>query len=172
MAEVDVQLNDFQSLFSLKGKIAVVTGGSRGLGLHAASAYVSSPFSLPRDHVISQKSNSFFKSLANVEFWARTSMMQAGASKVFISSRKADACEAACKALNALPNLAPGAVAISVPADSATQAGLSAPSRSTVTSQVICSPPGSMGSAACSVRRARRRLPTGTGEVKRTRLRP
>lgn len=44
MAEVDVQLNDFQSLFSLKGKIAVVTGGSRGLGLHAASAYVSSPF--------------------------------------------------------------------------------------------------------------------------------
>lgn len=91
MAEVDVQLNDFQSLFSLKGKIAVVTGGSRGLGLHAASA-----------------------------------MMQAGASKVFISSRKADACEAACKALNALPNLAPGAVAISVPADSATQAGVDA----------------------------------------------
>lgn len=33
-------LNDFPSLFSLKGKVIVVTGGSRGLGLHAASAYV------------------------------------------------------------------------------------------------------------------------------------
>jgi hypothetical protein len=31
-------LHDFPSLFSLKGKVAVVTGGSRGLGLHAASA--------------------------------------------------------------------------------------------------------------------------------------
>lgn len=45
--------------------------------------------------------------------------MQAGASKVYITSRKASACEAAVKALNALPNLAPGAKAISVPADSA-----------------------------------------------------
>ena len=45
--------------------------------------------------------------------------LQAGASKVYITSRKADACEAAVKALNALPNLAPGAKAISVPADSA-----------------------------------------------------
>lgn len=34
----EAQLNDFQSLFSVKGKIAVVTGGSRGLGLTAASA--------------------------------------------------------------------------------------------------------------------------------------
>ncbi|KAF5545639.1 NADPH-dependent beta-ketoacyl reductase (rhlG) [Fusarium mexicanum] len=80
----EAQLEDFPSLFSLKGKVAIITGGSRGLGLHAASAF-----------------------------------LQAGASKVFISSRKAAACEEACKALNALPNLAPGAVAISVPADSA-----------------------------------------------------
>ncbi|KAF5673463.1 gluconate 5-dehydrogenase [Fusarium heterosporum] len=80
----EAQLHDFPSLFSLKGKVAVITGGSRGLGLHAASAF-----------------------------------LQAGASKVFISSRKAAACEEACKALNALPNLSPGAVAISVPADSA-----------------------------------------------------
>ncbi|GJC88771.1 rhamnolipids biosynthesis 3-oxoacyl-[acyl-carrier-protein] reductase [Colletotrichum liriopes] len=80
----EAQLNDFPSLFSLKGKVAVVTGGSRGLGLHAASAF-----------------------------------LQAGASKVFISSRKGAACEEACKALNALPNLSPGAVAISVPADAA-----------------------------------------------------
>lgn len=50
--------------------------------------------------------------------------LQAGASKVFISSRKAAACEEACKALNALPNRAPGAVAISVPADSATMKGV------------------------------------------------
>lgn len=37
---------------------------------------------------------------------------------MFISSRKAAACDEACRALNALPNRAPGAVAISVPADS------------------------------------------------------
>lgn len=42
----DVELKDFPSLFSLKGKVAVVTGGSRGLGLHAASAYVS-PLPIP-----------------------------------------------------------------------------------------------------------------------------
>ncbi|CAH0044250.1 unnamed protein product [Clonostachys solani] len=85
----DVQLTDFPSLFSLKGKVAVITGGSRGLGLTAASA-----------------------------------ILQAGASKVFITSRKAAACEEACKALNALPNLSPGAVAIPAPADSATLAGV------------------------------------------------
>lgn len=37
-AAIEASLNDFPSLFSLKGKVAVVTGGSRGLGLHAASA--------------------------------------------------------------------------------------------------------------------------------------
>ncbi|RFU35749.1 hypothetical protein B7463_g601, partial [Scytalidium lignicola] len=79
----DTELNDFPSIFSLKGKVAVVTGGSRGLGLHAASG-----------------------------------LLQAGCSKVYITSRKAAACDAAVKALNALPNLAPGAHAISVPADS------------------------------------------------------
>lgn len=51
-------------------------------------------------------------------------ILQSGASKVFITSRKASACEAAVKALNALPNLAPGAIAISVPADSSTLAGV------------------------------------------------
>lgn len=44
--------------------------------------------------------------------------MQAGCSKVYITSRKAKACEEAVAALNALPNKRPGAVAISVPADS------------------------------------------------------
>ncbi|KAK0368192.1 short chain dehydrogenase [Colletotrichum lupini] len=85
----EAQLHDFPSLFSLKGKVAVVTGGSRGLGLHAASAF-----------------------------------LQAGASKVFISSRKGKACEEACKALNALPNLQPGAVAIPIPADAASIKGV------------------------------------------------
>ncbi|KAI0150292.1 hypothetical protein GGR57DRAFT_202734 [Xylariaceae sp. FL1272] len=85
----ETSLHDFPSLFSLKGKVAVVTGGSRGLGLNAASAF-----------------------------------LQAGCSKVFITSRKAKACEQAVAQLNALPNLQPGAQAISCPADSATVAGI------------------------------------------------
>ena len=46
MAEA-AQLHDFPSLFSLDGKVAVVTGGSRGLGLSAASAYAPPPFPSP-----------------------------------------------------------------------------------------------------------------------------
>ena len=45
--------------------------------------------------------------------------MQAGCSKIYITSRKSSACESACAALNALPNKHPDAVAIPVPADSA-----------------------------------------------------
>ncbi|CAN9090519.1 unnamed protein product [Alternaria alternata] len=82
-AQQDVQLHDFSNIFSLKGKVAVVSGGSRGLGLHAASG-----------------------------------LLQAGCSKIFITSRKADACDAAVAALNALPNKSPGAQAYSIPADS------------------------------------------------------
>ena len=37
-AKAQAELRDFPSLFRLDGKVAVVTGGSRGLGLHAASA--------------------------------------------------------------------------------------------------------------------------------------
>ncbi|KAF4634419.1 hypothetical protein G7Y89_g3689 [Cudoniella acicularis] len=84
MSKYETELQDFPNIFSLKGKVVVVTGGSRGLGLHAASGF-----------------------------------LQAGASKVYITSRKAAACDAAVRALNALPNLSPGAQAISVPADSA-----------------------------------------------------
>ncbi|KAK3939590.1 Rhamnolipids biosynthesis 3-oxoacyl-reductase [Diplogelasinospora grovesii] len=84
----DHQLDDFPSLFSLKGKVAVVTGGSRGLGLSAASA-----------------------------------LLQAGCSKVFISSRKRSACEDACKVLNSLlPNIS--GKAISAPADAASIDGV------------------------------------------------
>jgi len=84
MSKYETELQDFPGIFSLRGKVVVVTGGSRGLGLHAASGF-----------------------------------LQAGASKVYITSRKAAACETAVAALNKLPNLAPGAKAISVPADSA-----------------------------------------------------
>ncbi|RMZ75441.1 hypothetical protein DV737_g5301, partial [Chaetothyriales sp. CBS 132003] len=83
-AEADVKLNNFGSIFRLDGKVAVVTGGSRGLGLHVASG-----------------------------------LLQSGCSKVYITSRKAKACEEAVAALNALPNKAPGARAISIPADAA-----------------------------------------------------
>ncbi|KAF1835140.1 NAD(P)-binding protein [Decorospora gaudefroyi] len=82
-AAQDVQLHDFTNIFRLSGKVAVVSGGSRGLGLHAASG-----------------------------------LLQAGCSKVFITSRKTSACDAAVAALNALPNKAPGAQAYSIPADS------------------------------------------------------
>ena len=36
-AEQDVKLDNFGKIFRLDGKVAVVTGGSRGLGLHVAS---------------------------------------------------------------------------------------------------------------------------------------
>jgi hypothetical protein len=39
-AEEQVKLSNFSDIFSVEGKVAVVTGGSRGLGLHAASGYV------------------------------------------------------------------------------------------------------------------------------------
>ncbi len=38
-AKAQTHLKDFPSIFSLDGKVAVVTGGSRGLGLHAASGF-------------------------------------------------------------------------------------------------------------------------------------
>ncbi|KAJ5430663.1 Short-chain dehydrogenase/reductase SDR [Penicillium cf. griseofulvum] len=78
-----VKLSNFSSIFSLEGKVAVVTGGSRGLGLHAASG-----------------------------------LLQAGCSKVYITSRKKAACDEAVAALNAIPNKRPGAQAVSIPADS------------------------------------------------------
>ncbi|KAJ5091382.1 Short-chain dehydrogenase/reductase SDR [Penicillium alfredii] len=82
-ADEQVQLDNFPGIFSVEGKVAVVTGGSRGLGLHAASG-----------------------------------LLQAGCSKVYITSRKKAACDEAVAALNALPNKRTGAQAISVPADS------------------------------------------------------
>lgn len=40
--EAQTKLKDFQDIFSLDGKVVVITGGSRGLGLHAASGFVVS----------------------------------------------------------------------------------------------------------------------------------
>jgi NAD(P)-dependent dehydrogenase (short-subunit alcohol dehydrogenase family) len=99
-AETQVQLKDFSNIFSLKGKVAVVTGGSRGLGLHTASGFVLSCLSV----VVHTNTECRF--------------LQAGCSKVYITSRKGKACDEAVAALNALPNKAPGAQAFSVPADS------------------------------------------------------
>ena len=115
-AEADVKLADFKNIFSLNGKVAVVTGGSRGLGLHAASGSVKpmshgshiapvlhSIWPLPPSHC------------PDTDFY---SLAQAGCSKIFITSRKAKACEEACAALNALGT---PCKAISIPADLAKQ---------------------------------------------------
>ena len=98
-AEADVQLKDFKNIFSLNGKVAVVTGGSRGLGLHAASGYSHRP-----PYTINPAS----------ELTHISSLLQAGCAKIFITSRKAKACEEACAALN---NLGFEGKAISIPAD-------------------------------------------------------
>ena len=69
-------------LFGIAGKAAVVTGGSRGIGMMIARGYV-----------------------------------QAGA-RVYISSRKADACDAAAKELSEF------GTCVSIPADVSTMAGI------------------------------------------------
>jgi NAD(P)-dependent dehydrogenase (short-subunit alcohol dehydrogenase family) len=68
--------------------------------------------------------NQISPSLVSITSLISNSFLQAGASKVYITSRKAAGCESAVKALNALPNLAPDAKAISVPADSAKFEGI------------------------------------------------
>ncbi|PYI00924.1 oxidoreductase [Aspergillus sclerotiicarbonarius CBS 121057] len=50
-----VQLDNFPSIFSLEGKVALVTGGSRGLGLHAASGLLQSGCS--KFYITSRKSS-------------------------------------------------------------------------------------------------------------------
>lgn len=117
-AQAQTKLADFGNIFSLEGKVAVVTGGSRGLGLHAASGYTSflptplssllSPLRIPQPQLFPIRSTN-----------PPNSFLQAGCSKVYITSRKASACDEACAALNTLPNKRPGAKAIPVPADSA-----------------------------------------------------
>lgn len=115
-AKAQTDLKNFQDIFSLEGKVVVVTGGSRGLGLHAASGSVISPLSAPSVCLCPCFKQKFPENLLT---YLHNSFLQAGCSKVYITSRKAAACALACEALNALPNKRPGSVAISVPADSA-----------------------------------------------------
>ncbi|KFY79114.1 hypothetical protein VF21_08754 [Pseudogymnoascus sp. 05NY08] len=74
------QFQDFNKLFRLDGKVALITGGSRGLGLHTATAF-----------------------------------LQAGASRVIITARKAGGehgIDQAVAKLNALPGISGSAVGI------------------------------------------------------------
>jgi NAD(P)-dependent dehydrogenase (short-subunit alcohol dehydrogenase family) len=76
--------------FSLNGKVALVTGGSRGLGLYMAEG-----------------------------------ILEAGASKVYISSRKAAACEEAVKELNSFAqSKGLKGRAVSIPADLGVRKGV------------------------------------------------
>lgn len=80
---------DLKSLYAVPGKVAVITGSSRGLGYDMAEA-----------------------------------LLLGGAARVYISSRKADACDKAVSALNAQAAAAglPGR-AYAVPTDVSTKAG-------------------------------------------------
>src|SRR6267154_1039657 len=75
----------FKDLFSLKGRVALVTGGSRGIGKMIAAGFLSQ-----------------------------------GAAKVYISARKAAACEATAKELTAEY----GGECIALPIDISTMAGI------------------------------------------------
>ena len=76
--------NDFNNLFSVKGKVALVTGGSRGIGEMIAAGLL------------------------------------AGGAKVYISSRKADVCDATAKRLAETY----GGECISLPADLSQMSGI------------------------------------------------
>lgn len=80
---------EITNIYSVPGKVAVITGSSRGLGYDMAEA-----------------------------------LLLGGAARVYISSRKSDACEKACDQLNKLcqSNKLPGK-AYSIPADVSTLAG-------------------------------------------------
>lgn len=82
---VEVQMSaSFENLFSIKGKVALVTGGSRGIGEMIAAGFLAS------------------------------------GAKVYISSRKADVCEATAKRLSETYS----ATCISLPADLSQMSGV------------------------------------------------
>ncbi len=74
----------FENLFSIKGKVALVTGGSRGIGEMIAAGFMAS------------------------------------GAKVYISSRKADVCEATAKRLSETY----GGTCVSLPADLSQMSGV------------------------------------------------
>jgi NAD(P)-dependent dehydrogenase (short-subunit alcohol dehydrogenase family) len=97
-----VQLDNFSNIFSLRAKVAVVTGGSRGLGLHAASGYARLVQSESGDSA--NKGNSF---------------IQSGCAKVYLIARTESDVKAAADALNNLsaPGKEPNAQAIPIVGD-------------------------------------------------------
>jgi hypothetical protein len=52
----ETKLEDFENIFSLKDRVVVVTGGSRGLGLHAASGYLFPGPTLRNLHILNTSS--------------------------------------------------------------------------------------------------------------------
>jgi NAD(P)-dependent dehydrogenase (short-subunit alcohol dehydrogenase family) len=99
----ELHLNNFRQIFALDGRVAVITGGSRGLGLAVAAAFVSLEF----DTYMNVKADDMTSSL-----------LQVGCYKVFIVSRKADACRLAAEALNkSSQERGLSGIAIPLPAD-------------------------------------------------------
>ncbi|OJZ89798.1 hypothetical protein ASPFODRAFT_128951 [Aspergillus luchuensis CBS 106.47] len=61
-ASEQVQLDNFPTIFSLEGKVALVTGGSRGLGLHTASGLLQSGCS--KVYITSRKASACAEAVA------------------------------------------------------------------------------------------------------------
>ena len=136
-AKAQTELQDFDSLFSLDGKVAVVVCrllDSLIRVLFFGRKYVDAALSVDRRLKGSGSPRCFWVCFPDPtpappstdDGILSFSFLQAGCSKVYITSRKAAACDSACAALNALPNKRPGAQAISVPADSAKYADVEA----------------------------------------------
>ncbi|KAJ5937487.1 hypothetical protein N7454_003829 [Penicillium verhagenii] len=85
-AEDHVQLHNFGSIFSLEGKVAVVTGGSTGLGLHSASGLLqagcSKVFISAENHIQCEKAVTALNALPGKHHGAMAISVPADCSKV------------------------------------------------------------------------------------------